>query len=78
MGKVEDFNAIARRPDQVRRTVFGHLLAQQTELKTHAPLSNVPAAEQAIVTDPEHECQLLSADELAVPTLKEFMPQPKE
>lgn len=78
MGKVEDFNAIARRPDQVRRTVFGHLLAQQTELKTHAPLSNVPAAEQAIVADPEHECQLLPADKLAVPTLKEFMPQPKE
>lgn len=77
MGKVADFNAIARRPDQVRRTVFGYLLSQHDGIRAHVPLEGVPVAEQSIVTDPERECQLLDADELAVPTLKEFLPTPK-
>jgi len=82
MGTLADFNAIARRPDQVRRTVFGYLLSCDTAICAHTPLapSIVPAAERLIVQDPERECTLLGEGELAVPTLKEYLqaPQKKE
>lgn len=78
VGNTGDFNAIAKRPDQVRRTVFGYLLAQQTELRAHTPLTNVPVDEQTIVLDPERECRLLPDEELAAPILKDFLPKPKQ
>lgn len=78
MGTLADFNAIARRPDQVRRTVLAHLLERDIALCAHVPLdaARVPAEERAIVLDPEAECALLPEDEPAVLTLKDFLPQP--
>jgi hypothetical protein len=82
LGAQNDFNAICKRDNLVRRTIFGHLLQHDeryASLTEHEALSAACLSEEEleIILDPENECSLLDEDTLAVPTLKEFMPKPQ-
>lgn len=78
LGSLSDFNAIAKRPDRVRQTVFAHLLSRHPSICDHVPLAQVPEAELRIVRDPERECKVLKAGVAAAPSLKDFLAIPKQ
>ena len=66
MGPRPEFEAICARPNVERRTVFSHLLAQESSLTEHVPLTGVMV--ETIVDDPE-TLSILHETQLAVPIL---------